>query len=407
MNAHSSILGGSNAQRLLTCPASYHEQLKSTVADIESIYAAEGTMLHNVVADCITRKISASMLRAVGYKTHLPIILTEEQTETVAKGLDALEEIKNRYPGMSPWRVAGLELRLPLPGVTGAFGSVDLVLINDVAVIILDWKFGAGVPVYAIYDLPDGSQQVNAQAMFYACCARAKFKRRFKGRKVVVAIVQPRLDPTYSLVETDEAELADFHQAFDNAVQEALGRHAHRERGDHCRFATCKSTCPLWTGPVFDLAILEPQKAMMRAAAEPASTEYGAFLSHALTLAEIAETWAEEIRRQAHVFMEDGGAVREWKLVPKRGTRKWVGSEGTTAEALMKAGVDHADIYTKPELKSVKQVEDAIKPKKLTVPAELFTMVSTGTTIARTEDVRPESTHGTVINDLRKALKAL
>jgi hypothetical protein len=126
-----------------------------------------------------------------------------------------------------------------------------------------------------------------------------------------------------------------------------------------------------------------------------------------MDLAEMAETWAEEIRRQSHVFLSDGGVVKGWKLVPKRGTRQWIGTEGEVVDALVNAGASPVDLYTVPELKSVTQAETALKRKNVKLPNELYHMVSSGTTVARADDARPESTHATVMTNLRQALKSL
>jgi hypothetical protein len=280
------------------------------------------------------------------------------------------------------------------------------VLHNDTTVIVLDWKFGGGVPVYAIYRLPDGTETMNAQIAFYACCARAGLPKAFKGRRIIGAVVQPRLEPTYTQVETDDAELDDFLVAFAGAVTEALGRKAHRERGDHCRFASCKVTCPLWTGPALDLAVLNPTMAAMRASAGGGRNEFGAFLSKALHLSELVEMWATEVRRQAHVFLEDGGQIRDWKLVAKRATRQWI-DDKAVSPALTALGAEPSDIYTMPELKSVKQAEDALKKKKIKLPSELYHSVSTGTTIARSDDPRMGTDHAVAIPEFKAALKAL
>jgi hypothetical protein len=403
MTAHSPILGGSNAARLLACPASYLDSLRTTVADVESIYAAEGTMLHEVVTFCIKHKLNAEQIRAAEWVNWT---LSKEQVEAVAKAIEALDELKAKYDDGSPWKVMALEETLPLPGVTGAFGSVDLIISNARAVIVVDWKFGMGVPVSALYKLADGSEQLNAQVAFYGACAYAKYRRRFKAKQIVVSVVQPRLEPTYSYAETDADELEQFRLAFYHAVVEAMGRGAHRERGEHCRFAICKSICPLWTGAVFDLAILEPTKEALVASKQQEPTKYGAFLSRAMDLAEMAETWAEEIRRQSHVFLSDGGAIKGWKLVPKRGTRQWIDADAACA-TLKGAGALDADLFTEPEFKSVTQAEAALKRRKITVPGELYHMVSSGTTIARADDARPESTHATVMTNLRQALTSL
>jgi hypothetical protein len=397
MTAHSSILGGSNAQRLMVCPASYQELLRSPNADVSSSYADEGSMMHEVVS---------AEVGGLLVPEHLIANLTQEQRETIDKAKAMLKTFMKAWGG--GFRVAAIEETIPFPGVPGSFGTVDLVLASKTHVLVPDWKFGAGVPVTALYELPDGSDMVNPQLAFYAICAKAQRPRLFKNKKIVLAIIQPRLD-SLSEVVTDEEELADYQKSMTAAYAEAIGRNPHRERGEHCRFAACKSTCKLWTGPLLDINKMDPTLAALKASQAPALVgQYGEFLSRAMSIAEMAETWSEEIRRQAHIHLSDGGLVPGWKLVPKRGTRKWVKSEAETAEALMEAGIDHADIYTEPELKSVKQVEDAIKSnKKLTIPEELHNMVSTGTTIAHDDDDRPRATHATAIADLRSALNKL
>jgi hypothetical protein len=291
---HSAILGGSTAQRLLACPASYLEAQKSPINDVSSSYADEGTMLHEVVSWCVKHKKQAADYLV----KHTDGTLTDEQADAVDDALFALTDLQQKY------------------------------------------------------------------------------------------------------------ELDGFVHAFGGAVLEALSRDAHRERGEHCRFAPCKSTCKLWVGPVVDLSILLPTKPALQQSVDPRGNPYGKYLSQAMDLVEMAETWAVEIRRQAHVYLEDGGEVANWKLVPKRATRQW--KEPKEVPALLRtAGALDEDIFTKPELKSVKQVEDSLKPKKIALPAELYQSISSGTTIAHSDDARPESTHGKVIENVRKALKAL
>jgi hypothetical protein len=275
-------------------------------------------------------------------------------------------------------------------------------------VIIVDWKFGAGVAVKAAYPTDDnGGEQVNPQLMFYAICARAAFRAKFRKKKIVLAIIQPRFPEPLDLVEVTDEELDEFHQAFQHAFVQALSRGARRERGEHCRFAACKATCPLWVGPVVELSVLDPRRAAMEASLQPIeATEYGNYMSAALDMATLAETWAEEIRKQGHVFLQDGGVIPFWKLVPKRGLRKWA-DEAATPEALDALGASYEDQFTEPELRSVAQVEKALKARGKTLPEDMWMLVSSGTTIARSDDPRPESTHGQVIENARNALKRL
>jgi soluble cytochrome b562 len=390
-------MGGSNAARILSCPASYAEQLKSPQTDVSSVYAEEGTLLHNVIASMVDGPI-------VNVADALTMI-TDAQMDVVKLALKTLNDLKKLYGGK--FRVVGVEETLPLPGVTGAFGSVDLVLANASTVIVLDWKFGAGIPVKALYRDEVAGDQVNPQLAFYAVAARAKHKRRFRNRQIVLAIIQPRMPEPLDFVVTDDNELDEFQNSFQFAYLEALGKNARRAKGEHCRFASCKATCPLWTGPLLDLAVINPTKAALQASqGNGAATDYGKFLSRALLLADLAETWAAEIRKQGHVFLEDGGSIPDWKLVPKRGMRKWADEETTPAE-LAALGAGEEDIWTEPTLRSVAQAEKALKAKGIALPEDTWMLVSSGTTIAPAGDPRPESTHGQVITDFMLALKAL
>lgn len=404
MTGHSAILGGSNAARLLACPASYHESLKTPYVDTPSAYAAEGTLLHNMMAGMLADKRALKDLEFDG--NFVSDMVTSDQIAVLEKAKAALDVLKAKYGGH--FSLVTIESMLRMPHVPGSFGSVDLIMTNGSTVIIVDWKFGAGIAVKAAYPTGDNDEeQVNPQLMFYAICARAAFRAKFKKKKIVLAIIQPRFPEPLDLVEVTDEELDEFHRAFQHAFVQALSRDAHRARGEHCRFALCKATCPLWTGPVIEMSVLDPKRAALEASLQPVeATEYGDYMSHALSMAELAETWAGEIRKQGHLYLEDGGYIPHWKLVPKRGLRKWASEDDAVAD-LMKIGAVQGDMFNLPELRSVAQVEKSLKAKGIALPEDLWMLVSSGTTIARSDDPRPESTHGMVIENMRKALKRL
>ena len=85
MSTHSAILGGSNAARLLACPANYHEQLKNPVDDVESAYAAEGTALHLAQAHCIESKVAPEQLLGAEFYGH---VLNDEHIGLLRQGLE-------------------------------------------------------------------------------------------------------------------------------------------------------------------------------------------------------------------------------------------------------------------------------------------------------------------------------
>jgi len=52
-------------------------------------------------------------------------------------------------------------------------------------------------------------------------------------------------------------------------------------------------------------------------------------------------------------------------------------------------------------------MEKALKPKSIVVPDSLHQALSSGTTITRGDDSRIDTTHTSVVGDLRQALKSL
>jgi hypothetical protein len=160
MSGHSAILGGSNAARLLACPASYLEQKRVPLVDVESSYAAEGTALHEAIAVCVKKDIEPyHMLDRVFYGH----TINADQVAVLEKAFDTLRDFLIPYGGRHAFKILGLEEMLTLRSIPGAFGSVDLILMSDTHVVIADWKFGGGVPVKALYSYDDGDGQVQAQ----------------------------------------------------------------------------------------------------------------------------------------------------------------------------------------------------------------------------------------------------
>src|SRR5262249_56137125 len=93
--------------------------------------------------------------------------------------------------------------RVPFPPTTGAFGTADLVVRIGNTIYIIDFKFGSGVRVLALY--PDGDEDViNAQPLFYAAGVRHSLPEFFAGvKEVVLTIVQPQsIEPDAQMVSS-------------------------------------------------------------------------------------------------------------------------------------------------------------------------------------------------------------
>jgi hypothetical protein len=86
--------------------------------------------------------------------------------------------------------------------------------------------------------------------------------------------------------------------------------------------------------------------------------------------------------------LEQGDDVPGWKMVEKRGYRKWIEDDTVVEAALLTAGMKDDDLHTV-KLVSPAQAEKALGKKNYEEVAHLAASVSEGLTIAPAEDKRP------------------
>ena len=361
MTAHSKIVGGSTAKRVMHCPGSV--ALSATVPPRPSSkYADEGTLLHDVIAKVLEQSQPPSFYLGTKYEG---ITLTEELIDRkLAPALAALDEIDptHEMDFMAEARVGFGEL---IPGV---FGSTDMLGNLNGRAIVLDWKFGDGVKV---------SPEENEQLLFYAAAAMRTPETAWAfldATEVELIIVQP---PHVSRWTTTVERVRQFEHDLVVAVQRAQAPDAALKMGDHCRWCPAKAVCPLMTGAV-DRA-LKTQVTALDASA----------IATFLDQADLIEQWLSDVRGLAQTMIETGAGVPGWKLVPKRATRQWVNEDDASA-ALAAAGLGCDDIFVE-KLVSPAQAEKLLKKTKQVLPDGLTVAVSSGNTLAPESDPRPSA----------------
>ncbi len=153
MTAKHARVGPSSLSRVSICPGSVRE-----TADLprrSSVFAAEGTLLHEIAADCLEcgwepRDYVGRTLAADGHVFEV----TETLVDCMAIALDWLREQPGEF---------FVETRVSLDAyMPGQFGTSDVAWWRDDTrtVAVFDWKFGAGVPVLA-----KGNKQLRAYAL--------------------------------------------------------------------------------------------------------------------------------------------------------------------------------------------------------------------------------------------------
>jgi hypothetical protein len=341
---HSKIVGGSTAKRVINCPGSV-----ALVAEMppqpSSSYAEEGTLLHDEIS---------RFLGDLEYRFTCSQELIQDKLWPALDLLDEIDPDKTMEYAVET-RVGFGDL---LPGV---FGSTDLMGRIGNKAIILDWKFGSGVPVPA---------EENEQLMFYAAAAMRtpEAKWVFDGAtEVELVIIQP---PTIKRWTTTIERIKQFEQTLIRAVKLAQQPDAPLKNGDHCRWCSAKPVCPIMTGAVDRAVAIKMDKIDV--------DKIGAYLHNA----DLLEDWIKDLRALAEEMMKKGKPVTGWKIVPKRATRSWVKEEDAKV-ALLQHLKESEVMVTK--LISPAAAEKLMKK----LPDGLTVAISSGNTIAPESDPRP------------------
>lgn len=452
---HSSVVGGSSAARVMACPGSVDllAKIPDSVKNTSSKYADEGTGLHEVMAYLVAEDVDQTMLSA---DTKIDELFTQYKLDddrffdAVIPAyrqfnvyLDSLYNEAEKAGFADPEITISVEQRVAMPGIDGAFGTADIVIRTPVRSVIWDWKFGAGKLVQAGYKVADGDGFMslgNDQLMFYGAATRGTHPHMFGENDdwpVTLIICQPRIgegDPSKFQVRVSDLE--NFRLDLIDAVEEALsgaGLLARPAQGayDYCYFSPCKSICPLHLNGAEAAAEIGGK---LRALRDTALTQkhvteaeleiilpgsdgvqtmsYGQALALLLDLKASLEPVLNGVASDAQTFMEAGGDVPGWKLVPKKagwdswedekevdkflGRRKLAPEERRVVKAVSPA-VARKLLKAKGDEKGVSLLEKYVRKG-----------VSSGHTMAPADDIRPAiETTSAAIGSLAKKIASL
>jgi Protein of unknown function (DUF2800) len=392
VEAQHSPIGGSTAARVLACPGSVGliDKVPAELRKESSLYADEGSALHIAMMMLLTGEVDqpgSFAGRAIVLSSGVAIEITAELV------CDCLEPCWDFFhTELRDVEGFWVETRAPFPGIENCFGTCDLFGIGDRRNVLVDWKFGAGVGVSAT----TSQGRTNPQLLFYDRILREAAPKYFRSTITEQSFADARLHeiPTHAYIVQPRAQdevgrvskaiitqrdSDGFDMLLRAAADEAQGANPRLAKGSHCRFCPAKPICPQHTGPLLDLTGLQLP------ARSNNNNGYADALAAGLTLAEIAEPLIRDIRSQAHAWLESGGAIDGWKLVPKRVTRRWlIGAEST----LLAEGFPEDVVYAQRELRSVAQAEKAAKPLGLAIPSHLVVKEAVGSTLARDDDAR-------------------
>lgn len=323
------VLSASSAHRWLACPPSACAAL--LYEETSSEFAAEGTKAHEVA-----EVIASGGSVAVGDGVTAEMVRHAEEYRDYIEGLktsdDAVVLLEQRVD-FSPW-------------VPDGFGTCDCILIQGDELVIIDYKFGVGVPVSAVD---------NPQMKLYALGALNDYGFAYEVAKVSMHIFQPRIGN----ISDDALEVAELLKWADSvrsvANKAASGKGKYKE-GAHCKFCPHAARCRKLASAcreiiqVHDLAVKVPVLAPHE-------------IAEILELEPLVSLWLKRVKSLALEQLLAGEDIPGYKAVEGRGSRVW-SDENLVADTLAAAGYEADQVYTKPELLSPAQMEKALGKKK-------------------------------------------
>ena len=257
--------------------------------------------------------------------------------------------------------------RVEFPTIADAFGTADLIVRIGNVIHVVDFKFGTGVRVLALY--PDGDEDViNAQLLFYAAAARHSFPEFFAGvEDIVLTILQPmsiELDAEMvSTVTVTPAELDAFITLYRAACAEALADRRRAWSGAPIAASVRPGRSARRTPVRCSISPNSPCRRPRRPTTLP-------LLAAGLDLVDAVKDLGTALRDQAKQALQNGDVVPGYTLSAGRAVRHWH-DEAAAAVKLINLGLARDDVLVE-TLRSPKQVEIRAKARGLKIPTEMI-----------------------------------
>jgi hypothetical protein len=312
--------------------------------------------------------------------------VTAEMIDAVQVYLDEVLATRSALAGAT----FEVEKRVSLDAwIPGGFGTSDHIALQMFGrAVVHDYKHGAGVAVDAVG---------NTQMRIYAL-GSIGVENRSQVETVEMVIVQPRAAHADGPIRRDEMKVEELfawgHDVLKPGAKRTQDPNAPLTAGSWCRWCDASGVCPEQTRTATKAmfgesplpVVVDPAKPSPLPAVGTLTPERLAEIYQVSI--ELVEPWLKSVKAAWTDHLADHGPTCGYKLVAGRSTRKW--ADPIRAELEATEILKEEDAYEEPKLKSVAQLEKALKaagkdPKALAHLVE----VTRGVSVAREDDKRP------------------
>lgn len=340
----------SGITRIMSCPASWQAS-KRVPSPPSSSFAQHGTMLHEVFTT-IWPAIQDDAVVQSSFSTYK---LEKEDQQYV---LECADYLKTVLASCGPGATVVLEHKVTLAswGLPEIWGTADVIVADaeNGRIIVIDWKFGKGVPVYA---------EKNYQGLCYLLGA-VKYPPIPVYKDFEIHIVQPPIN-NYSSYNIDQLGLEDVAKELRFTVAAANQPNAeyHANEDKQCRFCNYKDKCKARFAAIQDNA--DTLFAAFKKVPEISDGDLGIALQ---ALAQVEQA-KKSLTNLAMGKILGGKQIPGWKVIYGRSKRKWVDEAKAMKWLISHKAVDKEDVFIK-KLISCSQAE---KLNRLLKKNESFT----------------------------------
>lgn len=369
MPSSHALLSASASERWLNCPPS--ARLEATLPSETSIYAEEGTRAHELCE----YKLRLMLSKAANDEEYIlppSFIPDEEMEEATDLYRDIVEEEFNAVKAVTPDATLVVEQKLDLSDyVPEGFGTSDAVIVGDDKLVVIDFKYGKGVPVSAIG---------NSQLRLYALGAYCALAPLYDFKTVKILVIQPRIDNISSEELSVDDLLAWGDEVIRPAASLAFSGDGEFKVGPHCRFCRASGICRAQAEVAF--AVVDHEKV------DPPLLSDDEIPS-ILDKLDDTESWIASIRKYAQERAIAGTKWKGYKLVEARTMRK-ITDQIAAVDRLEEAGFSVEEV-TNTKLKGLSELEKLCTKKRFNeILGDLVVKPQGAPTLVKESDKRPE-----------------
>ena len=372
------LLSASGAYRWMACTPSARLEEKFPEDKEASVYALEGTFAHELseleIRKLLDREASGFELFYHRQKSDLMAseFFTDEMEEEAEKYILHVVDAAKEAIRADRFAEIIIEDRFDLTRwIPEGFGSNDAVIIAGDTLKVIDLKYGKGIKVKA---------DNNPQLMLYALGALEKHGILFGIERVIMTIVQPRLN-NISTWEISAEELLKWgEEVVSPTAVKAYKGEGDFNPGDHCRFCKASIRCKALAEKNLELIkyefrdpdLLEDEELLEIFDKGPALIK-----------------WANKIAAYVLDEATKGKLWPGYKMVEGRSVRQ-ITDEEKAAAALYAAGFDEAKIYSR-KLKGITDLTKLLGKTEFEAVLGPYVHKPAGKpTLTTNDDPRPE-----------------